>query len=110
LLAATHPNVVGETINLGQGEEISINSLARQVCAVAGRSAIEITHTEPRPGDVRRLLCDNTKAAAMLGFKPSIGLRDGLIALREWYLSAEHSPEQRLAEEVPRTWHVDHQF
>ena len=95
---------VGETINLGSGKEIQVRDLANTIAQVVGRPHADITHVEPRPGDVLRLLADSSKAKKLLGFQPSVALHDGLVRLRDWYQSQGKSPEELLEQEVVRNW------
>ena len=95
---------IGETINLGSGKEIQIRDLATTIAQVLGRPGAEIMHVEPRPGDVLRLLADSSKAEKLLAFEPTVGLRDGLARLRDWYTSQAKSPEELLQQEVVRNW------
>jgi len=104
LLAGFSDEVVGETINLGQGTEISINALAREVANVASGNGAPVVHTAPRPGDVLRLYADASKARQMLGFRPTISLREGLSRLKAWYQSLEKDPEALLDDEVEQNW------
>lgn len=104
LLAGFADEAVGQTINLGSGGEVTINDLAGEVAAVVGRSDAPVIHDNPRPGDVLRLCADTTKARQLLGFEPEVTLREGLIRLRDWYLSLGRSPEELLEQEVLRNW------
>lgn len=104
LLAATADKAVGETINLGQGKEITVNELAQAVGAATGRSDLEVRHGPGRPGDVLRLYADSRRAEALLGFRPEVSLREGLRRLRAWYEASGRSPEALLAEEVEVNW------
>lgn len=104
LAAGLSDSSVGETINLGSGKEIQVRELANTIAQVLGRPDADITHVEPRPGDVRRLLADSSKAKRLLGFQPSVALRDGLTLVRDWYESQGRSPEELLEREVVRNW------
>jgi UDP-glucose 4-epimerase len=104
LAAGLSESSVGETINLGSGKEIQVRELATTVAQVLGRRHADITHVEPRPGDVLRLLADSSKAKRLLGFQPSVALRDGLALLRDWYESRGKSPDELLEQEVVRNW------
>jgi UDP-glucose 4-epimerase len=95
---------VGQTINLGQGSEISINELAREIAQVLGVPEAPILHDEPRPGDVLRLYADTSKARELLGFVPTVTLQDGLVRLRDWYLQSSLSPAELLEQERLRNW------
>jgi len=95
---------VGQTINLGSGKEIQVRELAKTIAQVLDRPHAEVTHVEPRPGDVLRLLADSSKAKKLLRFEPTVTLRDGLARLRDWYVSQGKSPEKLLEQEVVRNW------
>ena len=105
LAAGLSDSAVGQTINLGNGKEITITLLATMVAEVLGRPNAEITYAEHRPGDVVRLLSDSSKARNLFGFKTTISLRDGLARLLAWYESKGKSPEELLEEEILFNWH-----
>jgi len=99
--------VIGETFNLGQGSEISINDLAKEVVQVVGSSNVRVEHDDPRPGDVLRLYADATKARQMLDFAPRVSFREGLAYLRDWYLDSGTPLEELLAQERVRNWEAE---
>lgn len=103
LAAGISDGLVGETINLGQGRETSINELAEVVARALGRPA-DVIRTDARPGDVQRLLADARKARRLLGFQPEVSLADGIARLRDWYLSLALSPAALLEEATTRNW------
>ena len=107
LVAGLADDAVGQTINLGSGREIAINELAREVSAVVGRPDAAVVHDAPRPGDTLRLYADTTKAHQLLGFEPRVTLREGLIRLRDWYLSLGQPPEVLLKQEILRNWELE---
>ena len=96
--------LLGDTINLGSGSEISIDHLAREVSLVVGMLDASIIHEQPRPGDVIRLFADTSKARKLLGYQPQITLTDGLVQLKEWYLSLGQSPQELLEQEIVHNW------
>ena len=49
-------------------------------------------------------MADSSKARKLFQFQPSVGLRDGLAQIRDWYASQGKSPEELLEEEVLRNW------
>ena len=102
--AGEEPRAIGQTINLGSGREVTINELARQVAAVAGRPDAAIEHDRPRPGDVLRLCADMSRAQALLGYTARTSLEDGLRALLAWYQSQPATPEQLLERETVHNW------
>jgi UDP-glucose 4-epimerase len=104
LLAGDADASIGETINLGSGQEVSVNDLARTVASVAARPDADIRHDGPRPGDVLRLCADISVAREKLGYAPTVSLEDGLRRLISWYEAQGVPPERLLEEEVVHNW------
>jgi dTDP-glucose 4,6-dehydratase len=74
---ATVPAIAGEVINLGNPDEYSLLSLAQTVKEITGSSSKIVF--EPLPvDDPRRRKPDITKAKTVLGWEPTVGLREGL--------------------------------
>jgi dTDP-glucose 4,6-dehydratase len=86
LSALTAPELHGECVNIGFGEQTSIQSLAETIIRQT-RSSSKIIHHDSRPGDVRNSLADITAAKSLLGYKPACRLSDGLVATIDWYRS-----------------------
>ncbi|MHB8916525.1 MAG: GDP-L-fucose synthase family protein [Desulfocucumaceae bacterium] len=74
-----------EWINLGSGQEISIRDLALNICDVVGYSG-EIVFDTARPNGAPRKVLDNAKITG-LGWKPRVGLREGLEKTYQWFLN-----------------------
>ncbi|HEX8032764.1 MAG TPA: SDR family oxidoreductase [Ktedonobacterales bacterium] len=91
LLAADVPDAAGQVINVGCGERISLNEVLRIAGSLLDVS-LEPEYREPRPGDVRDSLADITRARHLLGYEPSITVRDGLART----LDALCSPHSRV--------------
>jgi NAD dependent epimerase/dehydratase len=85
--AAQRDAVLGETVNLGTGREISIGDLALLIAERMGRE-IEIESEEQRlrPGksEVFRLLADTEKAKRLMGYEAAVSLEDGLDQTIAW--------------------------
>lgn len=102
--AGLSDQTIGETVNIGSGEEITINQLAEKIRTVLNKPDVEIIHDDPRPGDTLRLYADITKAQKLCGFKPQISLTRALEMLRDWYLSLDQTPQELLKEEKLYNW------
>ena len=103
-LAGTAERAVGETINLGRGEEITILELVQAVRSALCKDDAVVEFDPPRPGDVSRLFADSTKAADLLGYVPKVGFREGLENLAAWYGQQAKSAEDLLTDEVRHNW------
>ncbi len=80
LAAAECDLSVGETVNIGSGFEVSIGDTANLIIGLMGGGAeieTETSRMRPEKSEVFRLLADNSKAKALLGWRPIYGGRDG---------------------------------
>jgi len=84
LLAAERPEANGWPINVGAGERTSLLTLLELIREVTG-AAVEIEHREARAGDVRDSLADLSRGARLLGYAPTITLREGLRRTWNWF-------------------------
>ena len=75
--AATASDVDRRTINVGSGEETSINQLAALASETVGRE-VEVLHSPAESGGVSRLCADVALARRLLGYDPRVSLREGL--------------------------------
>jgi GDP-L-fucose synthase len=78
-----------EPINVGTGVDIAIRDLAVLVAEVVGYEG-QIAWDTTKPDGTPRKLLDVSRITA-LGWKPEIGLRDGIAATYEWYLASGRS-------------------
>lgn len=79
---------IGEIINIGSGEEHSIEELINILKAVTGKDFFVITDEQrirPKNSEVERLLACNRKAREILGWAPSYSFEDGLKETVEWF-------------------------
>jgi UDP-glucose 4-epimerase len=84
LVVDSYERILGETINFGTGEEVSIIDLAKTILDLCGTKSAPV-HTSSRPGEVKRLCADITKARQLLGFEPEYTIRKGLNEFTKWY-------------------------
>ena len=77
LLAASSPDAVGYALNIGCGEQISLNTVLRLAGEVLGVT-VNADYREPRPGDVHDSCADINLAQRLLGYRPSVSFHEGL--------------------------------
>ena len=73
----------GETINVGWGEDISIADLARLIREIVGFEGEIVFNTDYPDGTPRKLL--DTSRINALGWRPKIGLREGIAQTYSWF-------------------------
>ncbi|HEY3911112.1 MAG TPA: NAD-dependent epimerase/dehydratase family protein [Stellaceae bacterium] len=75
---------VGHVLNIGSGQAVTINQIARLLAAALG-TAIEPEVTgDCRMGDIRHCFPDISRARSVLGYRPQTMLDDGIGRLVEW--------------------------
>ncbi len=84
LLAAERPNISGEVFNIANGKNYALLDIISVLEKLAGHKVTR-HHTPPRPGDVRMTWADIRKAKKQLGYKPQVGLEEGLKRTWEWF-------------------------
>jgi UDP-glucose 4-epimerase len=84
LRACEARDAAGEVINVATGGRISLNQLLRTLMQLAG-STVEPEYREARAGDVRDSQADISKAQRLLGYRPAVGLEEGLRHTFDWY-------------------------
>ncbi|MFG1209591.1 GDP-L-fucose synthase [Xanthobacter flavus] len=80
-------------VNVGSGDDVTILELTRLVCDVVGFEG-EIVHDLSKPDGTPRKLMSADKIRA-LGWKPSIGLEEGIRSTFAWFLENALAGERR---------------
>ncbi len=78
---------VGLTINAGNGKGVTIGELATKIVTQINPEAQILNSEErirPEKSEVGVLICDNSAAEEILGWKPSISLDEGLRKTIDW--------------------------
>ncbi len=73
-----------EIVNVGCGEDVTIRELAETICEVVGFGG-ELQFDATKPDGTPRKLLDIARLQG-LGWKPQIGLRDGIRQTYDWFL------------------------
>jgi UDP-glucose 4-epimerase len=76
-LIASESELTGP-VNIGHGQETSVNDLLRALTDVSDRPLSKPTFAPERPGEVRRSCLDVTRAREELGWEAQVPLADGL--------------------------------
>jgi UDP-glucose 4-epimerase len=94
LLAATAP-ATDVALNIGSGEETSLLRLAELLSELMAAEPMRPIHEAERAiNPVARRLADISQAAAAIGFKRTIPLRDGMAGLVAWWRAEKASGGQ----------------
>jgi dTDP-glucose 4,6-dehydratase len=80
---------IGQTYNVGTGDERSVDQIADIVLEVLGKPSTLKTYVDDRPGHDRRYLLDHSKITRELGWRPEIEFEGGIRSTIGWYAQNE---------------------
>ncbi len=88
----SNPSAINQVYNVAVNARTSLNELYALMRGMLGRRFAHLdrftpTYTDFRAGDVRHSQADISKAARLLGYRPTHRLEDGLHESLEWYVS-----------------------
>jgi NAD dependent epimerase/dehydratase len=87
MAVAKSDDALGQVINVGRGEGVTIGALAQLILDICGSKAtieVEKNRLRPEKSEVMELICDNSRARALLGWQPEYSLRQGLEETVAW--------------------------
>lgn len=93
LAVAACERALGQVVNVGSGQEISIGDLVALMVEVSGRSVKVVedpSRLRPPGSEVERLCCDNKRLRDWTGWEPVVTLEEGLRRTAAWF--HEHPP------------------
>ncbi len=85
--AASHV-ALGQTVQLGSNEEISVGQLVDMIAEILDKKLKVVPDSKrkrPRTSEVDRLFASNRRAAEWLNWRPSISLAEGLERTVRWF-------------------------
>ena len=91
LSAASAKDASGKVINVANGQQITLNELLAELKDLTGKPDVTAEYKDPRVGDVKHSLADNTLAREFLGYESKVGLREGLQRTIEWWKNSRFS-------------------
>lgn len=77
----------GQVVNIGSGEEWSIEQTLEMLCEIVGRkvdTVLDPQRVRPERSEVNRLLADNTLIHSLTPWRSNVPFRDGLARTVEW--------------------------
>ena len=81
--AAATQGTPGRVYNIGGGSRVSVNEVLEMIGRVSGRR-LQLVVDPVQKGDMRHTSADTSLARADLGYRPAVGLEQGLTAEFRW--------------------------
>jgi UDP-glucose 4-epimerase len=91
-------HLLGETINVGTGVEITMKSLLETIAEQMTKYKVKVEYMDPRPADVPRLWVDNSKLKSLLKINEGKNFEEGISDTISYY--EELSTQKSLIEEI----------
>lgn len=79
-----------DVVNVGVEDHYSINEMIEQIFSACGWSPGQIEYQLDKPVGVKSRAADCSKSLALLGWKPSMSLADGVERTYRWYETISH--------------------
>ena len=73
----------GKVFNIGGGSRVMLNEVLDTIQEIASRRA-RVKYLKSQRGDMKHTLADTTRAGKELGYRPRVGLKEGLKAEWDW--------------------------
>ncbi|STY29837.1 UDP-galactose-4-epimerase [Legionella wadsworthii] len=83
-LALESNHVDGEVVNIGSGNQYTIQEISEKLASVMNRDIRAELTGKYRVGDIRHCFADVTKARDLLGYESQVSLDEGLRELAAW--------------------------
>jgi len=83
-LAAVENDFTGE-INIGTGIETDVNELFEILKDASGNVSVKKEHGPAKEGEQKKSVLSHEKASNILGWKPEVKIKDGLIKTFNWF-------------------------
>lgn len=104
ILASECDKMIGQTVNIASGKEVSIKKLSEIIIQKLNRYNLKPVYEKNRPGDVKRHLADISKAEKNFGYKPEVDIRDGIEKYIDWLKSNNFNLAEFMEQDVVFNW------
>ena len=93
IMAAQTTTGFGDTINVANGDRISLKELFDVLKKITGNETAASDYLDARKGDVKHSQADNRRAVECLNYKELVGLEEGLRKTIDWWKTSRFAPK-----------------
>jgi len=93
IMAAQASTGMGETMNVANGDRVSLNRLLEILRTITDINHLEAVYEPARAGDVKHSQADNHRAVECLGYSELVGLEEGLKKTIDWWKTSRFSKQ-----------------
>lgn len=80
----------GEVFQIASGIEVELNQLIKEIEETVLPTKLEIVFKDFRKGEIYKNYADVSKSKNILGYTPSVALKDGLRVTWNWFINLDH--------------------
>lgn len=96
--------MIGQSVNIARGQEVSISALSGIVAAKLGKTDIRPVHEAGRPGDVMRHFANVRKAKEIFGYSAEVDIEEGIGQYVRWFTSRGYDYGKLLKQDKVFHW------
>lgn len=89
ILAAEDLGIDGQVFNIGSGAVHRVKDIIDIMAEAVGERHPQIVYEESKTGDVLATHADISKARRVLGYSPTVDIREGIRRFMEWYRASK---------------------
>lgn len=105
MLASECDKMIGQTVNIANGNETSINKLAEIIITQKlSRKNLKPIYEKDRPGDVKRHFADISKAKKVFNYIPQVDIEKGIELYIDWFKSNNYNFTELIKKDVIFNW------
>lgn len=104
ILASECDGMVGQTVNIAGGSEVSVNTLAEVVTKKLNKKNLKPVYEKSRPGDVMRHFADVSKAKRLCNFTPQINIEKGIELYMDWFKARNYNLTELIKQDIIFNW------
>jgi len=104
ILASEYDEMIGQSVNIANGREISINQLAEIITQKLKKRNLKPLYEKERPGDVMRHFADISRAKNMFSYTPQIDIEKGIELYIDWFRCRNHNLNELIKQDVVFNW------
>ena len=98
------PELKGSVLNIGDGKEISMKTLAEKILQVMGLENLGTLQLDERPADLKRLWVDASKFYRLTGFKQNYSFDEGLLETINYYKNLKDQKGYSFSDIPHKNW------
>ena len=104
IMASECDKMIGQTVNIANGSETSINKLAEIIIQKLNKENLKPLYEKNRPGDVMRHFDDTAKARKLLNYSSHIDIGNGIELYISWFKAMDYNLSDMIKKDVVFNW------